>query len=187
MYQGSQTQNSDLSLERITASNLRRAIALHREIFPKFSAETNFEEAVSGVSGYEYFIIRKGFDDAGIIGIYSYPEDSASAWLGWFGILQKYRRHHLGSVAIAMFEDMAKVRGYRYIRLYTEKRDNDAAITFYQKNGYSSEEYQNASDPASSLYPLLIFSKSISDMSAPPWGNRNIHFTEQLAKQSLRG
>ena len=134
-------------------------------------------------SGYEYFLIYVGNDCAGIIGIYCIPEDPDSAWLGWFGIRKGFRRRHLGSAALKCFEEMAISREYRFARLYTDAHNNDAAIAFYQANGYLCEPYMNVDDPACLQYKTLIFSKSLGGEQLVLWNNRNMHLTEQIEKQ----
>lgn len=70
------------------------------------------------------------------IGIFIMPQEPVSAWLGWFGILEKYRRRGYGSLALEMFEAEARKRGYLFARLYTGRFHNDAAKAFYEINGY---------------------------------------------------
>ena len=119
----------------------------------------------------------------GVIGIYQYPEDKDSAWIGWFGIRKAYRRRHLGTTALKMFEDMAADRNYLFARLYTDAENNDAAIAFYMANGYTCEPYENAQDPACIKYKTLIFSKALTSRTLVPWNSRCIHLTEQIEKQ----
>ena len=173
-----------MKLERITASNLGYAVQIQAELFPGESARTNFEESLADGAAYEYYLIYEDGVCAGVIGLYWYPEDPDSAWLGWFGIREGFRRKHLGSRALKWFEEMAAERGYRFARLYTDAVDNDAAIAFYRANGYLSEPYLNPQDPACMQYPTLIFSKPLTADALTPWNSRNIHLTEQIAKQT---
>ena len=85
-----------------------------------------------------------------------------------------------------MFEQMAAAKGYHFARLYTDALNNDAAIAFYQANGYISEPYFNVNDPACMTYKTLIFSKPLADKELVFWNNRSIHLTEQIAKQRNR-
>ncbi len=149
--------------ERITVNNIDFAVSIQEELFPGESARANYEESLEESSGYKYYLIYEGDDCVGIIGLYCCPEDPDSAWLGWFGIREGFRRRHLGSAALKRFEDMAISEGYRFARLYTDALNNDAAITSYQANGYVSEPYLNLEDPACLQYKTLIFSKPLSD------------------------
>ena len=64
-------------------------------------------------------------------GFFIMPQEPVSAWLGWFGILEKYRRRGYGSLALEMFEAEARKRGYLFARLYTGRFHNDAAKAFF--------------------------------------------------------
>lgn len=169
----------------LNKDNISTAILIQNEIFPTHDASTNYKEAISKVTNYQYFLLHDaecGF--VGISGLYTLPDDKKSAWLGWFGILEKYRRLHFGSQAMAIFEEKARKLGYKYCRIYTDRDDNDIAISFYQSHGYFFEEYQNDADPACYDYPVLIGTKSISNEPSQPWGKKNMHFTEQIFKQN---
>ena len=130
-----------MEFERIAENNLEYAVQIQEELFPGESGRANFEEAVEGNADYEYYLIYEQGSCAGITGLYRYPEDDESAWLGWFGIRAGFRRQGLGSKALKMFEDMAAAKGYGFARLYTDAEDNDAAIAFYKANGYIMEPY----------------------------------------------
>ncbi len=168
---------------RITVNNIDFAVSIQEKLFPGESARANYEESLEESSGFKYYLIYEGDDCVGIIGLYRYPEDPDSAWLGWFGIREGFRRRHFGSAALKRFEDMAISEGYRFARLYTDALNNDAAITSYQANGYVSEPYLNLGDPACLQYKTLIFSKPLSDDPMIFWNDRNIHLTEQIEKQ----
>ena len=128
-------------------------------------------------------MIEENGEIVGISGLYFYAVDPTSAWLGWFGILKEYRRLHLGSKALKIFEAMAVKLGFKTARLYTDKFDNDIAINFYRSNGYTEEDYLLDEDPASKKYPLFIFSKSLDGTKVTRWNNKNIGFTKQTEKQ----
>lgn len=173
-----------MELVKVTAENIEEAASIQRELFPDENGRANFEASLMEGSRFSYALIYEEGVPAGIIGIYEYPEDHESAWLGWFGIRESFRRRHLGTEAIRRFEAEAAARGYRYARLYTDANDNDAAIAFYRKNGYVSEPYVNPDDPACMEYPMLIFSRSLTSDPLVPWNSRNIHLTEQIALQN---
>lgn len=172
-----------MTLERITEDNIGYALQLQEEMFPGESARTNYEESLEETSGYEYFLIYEDGACVGFIGLYCYAEDPESAWLGWFGIREEFRRKRLGTQAIKMFEEMAATRGFRFARLYTDAEGNDAAIAFYHANGYSCEPYLNLQDPACLEHRTVIFSKVLAGDVLVPWNSRCIHLTEQIGKQ----
>ena len=152
-----------MNLERITENNINYAVSIQEELFPGESARANYEESLVHPYDYEYYLICEDGACVGIIGLFHYAEDPGSAWLGWFGIREAYRRKHLGSMALKLFEEMAAARGYQFARLYTDAVNNDAAIAFYEAGGYVSEPYENTDDPACMKYKTLIFSKPLAD------------------------
>ena len=172
-----------MHLEKVTESNVDYAVSIQEELFPGESGRANYEEALNQSADYKYYLIYHAGDCVGIIGLYYYMEDPDSAWLGWFGIRKEYRRRHLGSMALKLFEEMAAEGGYKYARLYTDAEDNDDAIAFYEAEGYISEPYENANDSVSMKQKNLIFTKPLGDNELVLWNNRNIHLTEQIAKQ----
>lgn len=172
-----------ITFEKITSNNLATAIKIQSELFPKYSAAQNYKESIEENSNYEYFILKLDEQIIGIIGIYHYPQYPDSAWLGWFGIKKNYRRKKYGTQALKMFEEYARIKGFKFARLYTDKFNNDTAISFYISNEYISEDYSNDNDPAHKKYPILIFSKSLTDQPLELWNNKNIHLTEQIEKQ----
>ena len=172
-----------MTLERITEKNIRFAIRIQAELFPLESARANFEESLDEQSGYAYYLLYEEGICIGVIGLYRCPGDPESAWLGWFAVLKEYRRNGFGSAALQKFEEMALFEGCRFARLYTDAENNDTAIAFYKANSYICEPYRNIQDPACLQYPTVIFSKSLTREKLVPWNSRNIHLTEQIAKQ----
>ncbi|MCR5230773.1 MAG: GNAT family N-acetyltransferase [Solobacterium sp.] len=170
-------------LERVTEKNIDYAVSVQGELFPEENARANYEESLEASSDFEYYLVYEDGVCAGITGLYRYPEDPESAWLGWFGIREGFRRRHLGSAVLKLFEEAAAGKGFRFARLYTDAENNDTATAFYKYNGYTGEPYLNLQDPASAEERMLIFSKSLTDGPLVLWNNRNIHLTEQIARQ----
>lgn len=67
-----------------------------------------------------------------------------SIWLGWFGVLNEFRRKGYGQQilidTINMAKDLAKKYPIKYFRLYTSEKDDSIAQPLYYKimdiNGY---------------------------------------------------
>lgn len=174
-----------LKIRKVNKSNLEIAVAVHKAIFPKYNARQNFLDSFEASSIYRYYLIMDNNEKKyiGIFGIYSLEIDKDSAWLGWFGVLSAYRRKHYGSYMLHKFEEIAKKSGYKYCRLYTDFCEENIAISFYKKNGYSFENYINENDPSSFDFPLIIGSKSLWNNKITKWNNRNINLTSQIFKQ----
>lgn len=173
-----------LIYHEITNENLDIAIEIQNTIFPEYSAKTNYIESIEKKTNYVYYLLFDGTEYVGVIGIYSYTIDPESAWLGWFGVLEQYRNKGYGSEALLFYEKMAKKKGYKYARLYTDKFDNDATLNFYKSKDYIFEDYINEADKASLQFPVLIGSKALDGSKVKLWNNANIELTEQIKKQS---
>lgn len=173
-----------MELIRIDRSNIALARKIQNTLFPDSDAAVNYVEAVEHVSGFEYWLVAVEGEYVGISGIYSLSVDPESAWLGWFGILPQFRRMGLGSRVIRAFEDVARERGFLYVRLYTGRNDNEVAKAFYRANGYREEFYDCPEDPGRLVEPLSVFSKSLyEEQPVPLWGNKSMNIDEQLKKQ----
>ncbi len=173
-----------MTFKSITKEDLPEIIQIQKELFPQFSARANYEESVSGITDYKYYMVYQDDKCIGITGFYTYPVDPDSAWLGWFGIREPYRRKGYGTKVIRCFENEARENGYKFARLYTDKYNNDIAIAFYTSVGFTGEDYHCPDDEVSK-YPVLIFSKALGSDPLVPWNNRNIHLAEQMEKELL--
>lgn len=178
--------NEPLRFVQIDQANFLEAVAFQNEIFPHNDGYRNYYESVNGLRDATYYIAYLNEEMVGLCGIYFEPVDLESAWLGWFGVKKAYRRQHLGEKIIAFHEQLARSKGYKYSRLFTDKNDNEVAIAFYKKMGYQEEEYINPDDPISLSMQVLIFSKSLSDEPCPSWDNRTINLTKQVEKERFR-
>ena len=167
----------------IDKSNLDTAHEIENIIFPHYDALKNYLDSIFDPKKSGYYLIKENNTFIGIIGIYSYDAYPEDAWLGWFGLLQEYRGKGYGKKGLEFFEELARNRGFRYARLFTDTLNNDNTRNFYKHHDYFEERYINFSDPASLKYPISIFSKSLYEERCPRWNNRDIHFTKQVHKQ----
>lgn len=112
------------------------------DIFPE---EPNYDcveflNSVTGQHNYDilkYYFVKVSEDIIGFCGFYSEKKDEV--WLGWFGIKPAYRRKGYAQAALLEVLNIAKGLGYRYCRLYTDKKINAAACSLYFKNGFITD------------------------------------------------
>jgi hypothetical protein len=86
--------NNKIVFERINNDNLELACKIQNEIFPEEDARENFLEQIRKDpyrKEMDYKIVYIDDIPIGVTGIYSYHEYPNDAWLGWFGIVNKYR------------------------------------------------------------------------------------------------
>ena len=172
-----------LDLNLITSENVDYAIRVQNEIFPEYNGKNNYLSSIENSKQSQFFLVFDKKKCIGVTGIYSYKNDHDNAWIGFFGIKEEYRNRGYGSKTLKLTEKYAKSMGYKFVRLFTDKLDNDLAIKFYRDNGYTFEDYNNDEEALKDEFNVIIGSKSICDEEVPLWNNKFINLTKQTAKQ----
>ena len=172
-----------IKLLKINKDNIDSAIKIENEIFPEYDARHNYYDSLKEDSIISFFIICNDDLYIGVTGIYAYKKDKDNAWLGFFGLKEEYRGNHYGKKALLLSEEYARNQGYKYIRLFTDKFNNDYAIEFYKRNGYTFEDYNSDEEMLKDEFEVVIGSKSISKYKVDKWNNRFINLSKQTIKQ----
>ena len=172
-----------LDLKLITNENLEYSINVANEIFPDYNAEKNYICSIENNNQSQFFLVFDKEICVGITGIYSYKNDRDNAWLGFFGIKEAYRDKGYGKKALKLTEKYAKSLGYKFIRLFTDKENNDKAINFYKLNGYTFEDYNCDKEELKDSFNVVIGSKTLCNEEVPLWDNKFINLTKQTYKQ----
>jgi ribosomal protein S18 acetylase RimI-like enzyme len=155
------------------------ALKLFIDIFPDeeilgFDGYDNWFTASIGKDDFHYWIHFNEEDKpVGLSGLYVENADKESAWLGWFGVLPKYRRMGYATEMIRHFEESARAEGFKHARLYTNT-DNTAARAFYEKNGYKAEEF-HGNVPDFIIGDIILYSKPLEGEFVP-WNDRYLDF-----------
>lgn len=189
-----------LCFEEVTISNLNAALSVQKQIFPDEDATQNFMDAIYGIDHesekdkpyyipncqpHYHWIVKHDSNPVGIVGLYSYLPYPGEAWLGWFGILPRYRGNGFARQAFEFWLDMSRKSGAKTARIYTSESDNAEAIRFYQKMGMEMEKYYNPDDVHEFMDSAVIFSKSLTDGPAQPWNNKYLFLGKQEVKQKM--
>ena len=172
-----------LELKLITKDNLEYAIRVQNEIFPEYNGKNNYISSIDNSKQSQFFLLMNKDTCVGITGIYSYKNDRDNAWLGFFGIKQLYRNKGFGKKALRITEEYASSLGFKFMRLFTDKENNDLAINFYKNLGYTFEDYDNNDEALKDEFNVVIGSKSLCEEEVDPWNNRFINLTKQTYKQ----
>ena len=176
----------NMSFKKINYNNLELACKIQNEIFPEEDARKNFVEQIINDpyrKEQEYSIIYVDENPVGITGIYSYNEYPNEAWLGWFGILKKYRHNGYGGFALDKSIELSKEKGYNTFRLYTDEFAKDAH-KLYESRGLVKEIYNNIDDKDMFIYAdIYIYSKSLNDTKVEFWNNKILGLKEQSKKE----
>lgn len=178
----------DIEFRKITKDNLEIACKVQNEIFPEEDARANFIEQINNDpyrKELDYNIVYYENIPVGVTGIYSYYEYPDTAWLGWFGILKKFRNKGLGEVTLDKTISLAKEKGYKTFRIYTDEFAT-AAHKLYEKKGMIKELYDRSDDKDEYfIADIYIYSLSLTNLKIEPWNNKFLGLKEQGEKEQL--
>ena len=177
-----------IRFERITYENLELACKIQNEIFPEENARENYIEQINKNpyrKEMDYKIVYINDEPIGVTGIYSYNEYPNDAWLGWFGIISKYRNNGYGKITLEKTIKIAKEKGYKNFRLYTDEYAKDAHI-LYEKLGFIKESYDREDDKDEFfIADIYIYSKSLINKKVELWNNKFLGLKEQGKKENM--
>lgn len=172
----------------ITNENLELACKIQNTIFPEENARANYIDQINKNSGKKelvYYIVFLDSIPIGVTGIYSYYEYPDDAWLGWFGILEEYRKNGYGGMVLDKTMELAKKEGYKFFRLYTDV-DAKSAHKLYESRGMIKEIYDNENDKLEDYTnDIYIYSVGLTEEKIDLWNNKMLGLKEQEKKQKL--
>lgn len=176
-----------MELVIVDKSNYKDAIKIQNSIFPKENGAINILASldrelfikmtdVSYIDDHvKYYLAKVNDNYVGITGLYYYNFDVSSAWIAWYGILNQYQNKGLGKELLKATINLAKEKGFKYLRLYTDYLDNKKAIVLYEQEGFIGEKYNKEKLD----YDCRIYSISLEDKNVPLWNNRNLSLSHQ--------
>lgn len=177
-----------LIYKEINKDNVDIAIKVQNKIFPNENAAYNYYEAVYKVPYRKeliYYLVYDKEKIIGISGLYSHLEYPFDAWLAWYGVLEEYRNQGYGKRILQDYEKLARSKGYKHIRLYTDEIENKNAINLYKKFGMIGEIYNNEKEKLTEdfISTTWIFSKSLTEQPCELWNNKYLGITENIIKE----
>lgn len=180
----------ELKIIPLNASNVKIAGKIQYEIFPYSSAYSLYlAEVENKRNDYFDYIICLGETPIGVIGYNLDNDDSETAWVSWFGILQKYRKRGIGKQSLDMLCDILLDNNFKIVRLFTYEVWNESAQPFYKKYMDFGEYYTNKDDNQYDIEvgKCKIFTKSLTDKKAQLWNNKfiDIGAEDKLHEESL--
>ena len=178
-------------LKKVDASNYIEAINTQKSIFPPYedgtieilaSVDQKLLTKVTGISYPEesstYYLAYNDNEIVGIAGLYHEKSScDDSIWLGWFGVVPKFRGLGFGEKILELTMDKAKEKGFKIIRLYTDTIENKAAVKLYEKLAFTKEEYKAEKN----INNCYIYSKHLYNQQVELWNDKNLDL-ENMAK-----
>ena len=177
-----------INFQKIEKSNLELACKIQNEIFPNEDARENYIECINKApyrKELDYYIAYLDNEPIWVTGIYSYHEYPNDAWLGWFGILEEYRRSGLGKKLLDKTIELAKEKWYKNFRLYTDEFAK-SAHKLYESRWLIKEKYNRPDDEDQYFHAkIYIYSIGLVSNSIEPWNNKLLGLKEQGEKENL--
>lgn len=133
-----------------------------------------FEDSIIGNDidrQLDYYLVENDDGETiGLTGIYAQNRDEA--WLGWFGILPKYRNNGLGRKVLTRTLELMRVLGYTTMRLYSDPMADVYACELYASMGFVMDSKYDEKT-ITMKYDLIgsgHFNKTIPDWKGKPYG-----------------
>ncbi len=181
----------NLIYKEINNDNLMLAVKTQMKIFPEESALEHYKWGIKTNREYEKnYLVYDSDKIVGVTGIYSNEdlEDSHSIWLGWFDVLEKYRKKGYGTIilndTINFAKELSKKYPIKYFRLYTDKEENKTSLYLYDKVMDIKEVYNNKDD-LNYNGNCVIYSKSLTDEIASYWNNRFLNLKQIILAEEI--
>ena len=179
---------NEIRFIKIEKDNLELACKIQNDIFPEEDGRQNFIDQINKNpyrKELDYSIVYLDDIPIGVTGIYSYNEYPDDAWLGWFGILKEYRRKGYGRRTLNKTIDLAKEKGYKNFRVYTDEYAKEAH-NLYKSIGMISEPYDREDDKDEYfIADIYIYSISLTSEKIELWNNKLLGLKEQGEKENL--
>lgn len=173
--------NENISYQEITEQNIILATSIELEIFPSMCSYLSYKNSLKKDSDTYYIVYYKG-EICGITGLYidERIKEENTIWMGWYGILSKFRKMGIGKqILLDTFEE-ARNRGYSTIRLYTASAICKDALFLYDKfmdlgEDYTLEEIE---------LQRKVYSKSLSSQKPTAWNNKFLYLCDNTKEEN---
>ena len=101
---------------------------------------------------WQVWLVKVDGKNVGLCGLFAHYENSVEElWLGWFGMVPKYRNKGIGEQVLTFMTDTAKGLGTKRLMSYVDVAG--APLNFYYRNGFtrlsSVKEYLDNNPKAS--------------------------------------
>lgn len=163
----------------VCKENLVVAIQIQKALFPQEEGKQDLIDSMNHTQPPHQFLQKHWVaylekQPVGIVGIYAYKAYPKDAWLGWYGVLQEFRKRGFGKEIFEFAKNEAVKLGFENLRLYTDEEDNYIATKLYEKFGMESEYYKNPEDKYYTKSRVLIYSTSLTDKPCEKWNSKNL-------------
>ena len=169
-----------LKYVRMNEKNIIDIVNIQMEIFPSECGYFQYNYALTCNKDYwKYWLVYDDDNIVAITGLYSDFDinETNSIWLGWFGVVPKYRRNNIGTdvlnFTISEAYKLTKRYPIKYFRLYTSKDENAIAQKLYSKIMDFYEDYK-CEDDLNYNNACRIWTKVLFNDESIRWNNKNL-------------
>ena len=160
----------NIKFEKMNEVNKSIMIEIKRQLFPESNSEEDYTFAEHNPEFSEYFLVYCDDMPCAITGWYDFDKRKVDAFMGWYGVLPKFRNKGIGSKVFDETVKIVKAKNYPYFRLYTDVVVNKESVALYQKKGMIMEKYE-ADDAIGKNGNFVVFTLPLKNKHEP-WNNR---------------
>lgn len=160
-----------IEFEKLDEHNYKTNLEIKNKLFPESNSNEDYVDYFENRKNSEYFVVKADGFYVGIIGWYDFDDSGRDAFVGWFGVLPEFQRRGIGEKAFDFIFDRVKQKGYRYLRVYTDKVVNFESVEFYKSKNMILEPY-TFDDKLGRNGNFVVFTKVISSDGGDLWNDK---------------
>ena len=106
-----------LEFELLTLENYQTVLSIKHLLFPESKSDVDYEKYFNDNSHCGYFLVKVDNEPCGITGWYDFDGQNIHAFMGWFGVLTKFRKKGIGRKILEFTINRVKDRNFNYFRV----------------------------------------------------------------------
>lgn len=152
---------------KLSQDNYTDMIEIKHKLFPESNSDEDYINYFDNKVKSNYYLVSNKGVPCAIVGWYEY--DSNNVFVGWFGVLEDYRKQGIGTKILEYIMGEVKKLNYKYLRVYTDKVVNYASTKLYDKYFDIKENYTYP-DKLGKTGNFIIYTKYLKDKKEK-WNN----------------
>lgn len=149
-----------LEYKKLNKKNIKDCLLIKHILFPESNSDEDYDKYFNKSVLSEYFVVYLNKEPCAITGWYDFDNKNENAFMGWFGVLPKFRLKGIGSEVFDFTVKRVIKHGYNYFRLYTDIVENKESVELYKKKEMMCEPY-TYNDVLGSTGNFVVFTKVI--------------------------
>lgn len=163
----------DLKFWVVDRENFEHVLYIKHTLFPESNTDKDYDKHFKKLSKCNYYLITEGDKPCATIGWYDFDDNGKEGFVGWFGVLPEFQRRGIGTKALEFITNEVKKKGYKFLRVYTDKVVNYASTKLYDKMFDFVEDYSYP-DKLGRTNNFVVYTK-VLDGKKEKWSNRPLN------------